>query len=474
MNTLLASAPLAVIVGAVLLILLVDAFSKGRSGRRFPAPIGAIALAANSVLGLRSWGKACSYFGGRLLLDDFSIVFLVLIAMTGVLIILIGLRYVPTHGMDTGAFHALLLLAISGAVIMVSSLDLIVIFLGLEVLSVASYALAGLKRDDPRSAESAIKYFMTGSLAGAFLIFGLAFLYGAAGSLDVPAILAALRRSPPSWTALAGSGLFLAAFGFKIAIVPFHMWAPDVYEGAPTPVTAFFSVVPKAAGLAVLMRLLAPFWVGAGRPEQLRWLLGAAAALTMIVGNLAALRQRNIKRILAYSSIAHTGYALIAVVSGDGPGLAFYLVVYAFMNIGAFSAVVALGHGEKERLDLDEFAGTGLRSPWIGAMLSVFLLSLAGFPPTGGFLAKFLVFGAAVERGLNGLVIIAVLASLVSVYYYLRVIVVMYMRPPLEEVGPEDDQPGVFLALFFCLYAVLQLGIAPGNILAFIKQAMNF
>ena len=473
MNTLLASAPLAVIVGAVLLILLVDAFSKGRSGR-FPAPIGAIALAASSVLGLRSWGKASSYFGGRLLLDDFSIVFLVLIAMTGVLIILIGLRYVPTHGMDTGAFHALLLLAVSGAVIMVSSLDLIVIFLGLEVLSIASYALAGLKRDDPRSAESAVKYFMTGSLAGAFLIFGLAFLYGAAGSLDVPAILAALRRSPPSWTALAGSALFLASFGFKIAIVPFHMWAPDVYEGAPTPVTAFFSVVPKAAGLAILMRLLAPFWAEAGRPGQLRWLLGTAAALTMIVGNLAALRQRNIKRILAYSSIAHTGYALIAVVSGDGPGLAFYLVVYTFMNIGAFSAVVALGHGEKERLDLDEFAGIGLRSPWVGAMLSVFLLSLAGFPPTGGFLAKFLVFGAAVERGLSGLVIIAVMASLVSVYYYLRIIVIMYMNPSLEKVSLEGDQPGVFLTLFFCLYAVLQLGVAPGNILAFIKQAMNF
>jgi NADH-quinone oxidoreductase subunit N len=252
------------------------------------------------------------------------------------------------------------------------------------------------------------------------------------------------------------------------------MWAPDVYEGAPTPVTAFFSVVPKAAGLAVLLRLLGSFWVGAGRPGQLGWLLGAAAALTMLVGNLAALRQRNIKRILAYSSIAHSGYMLIAVVSGDGPGLAFYLVVYAFMNIGAFSAVVALGQSGKERLDLDEFAGTGLRSPWIGAMLSIFLLSLAGFPPTGGFLAKFLVFDAAVQRGLSGLVIIAVMASLVSVYYYLRIIVVMYMSPSPEEVSLEGDQPGVFLVLFFCLYAVLQLGIAPGNILPFIRQAMNF
>jgi len=473
MNSLLASAPLAVIVGAVLLILLVDAFVGGRPGR-FPAPIGVLALAASSVLGLRLWGKACSFFGGKLILDDFSIIFLVLLALAGVLIILIGLRYIPAHGIDVGAFHALLLVAVSGAVIMVSSLDLIVIFLGLEVLSVASYALAGLKRDDPRSTEAAAKYFMTGSLAGAFLIFGLALLYGAVGSLDMAAIIAALRTTPPSWTSLAGSALVLAAFGFKIGIVPFHMWAPDVYEGAPTPVTAFFSVVPKAAGLAVLLRLLGSFWAGAGRPGQLGWLLGAAAALTMLVGNLAALRQKNIKRILAYSSIAQSGYMLIAVVSGDGPGLAFYLVVYAFMNIGAFSAVVALGRNGNERLDLDEFAGTGLRSPWIGAMLSIFLLSLAGFPPTGGFLAKFLVFDAAVQRGLSGLVIIAVMASLVSVYYYLRIIVVMYMSPSPEEVKLEGDQPGVFLVLFFCLYAVLQLGIAPGNILPFIRQAMNF
>ncbi len=472
MNSVFASAPLAGIVGAALLILIVEAFFSAKTDG-FPAPIGVFALAVSSILGFRSWGKASFFFGGRLILDNFSIIFLALLALMGVLTILIGLKYVDRHGIESGPFHVLLLLAVSGAVIMVSSPDLIVIFLGLEVLSVASYALAGLKREDPRSAESAAKFFMIGSLAGAFLVFGLAFLYGAAGSLDMATVSALLRRTPPSWMALAGLGFVLVAFGFKIVIVPFHMWAPDVYEGAPTPITAFFSVVPKAAGFAVLLRFLGPLSTGAGMPAQLRWLLGASAALTMLVGNLAALRQRNIKRILAYSSIAHSGYALIAVVSGDGPGLTFYLVVYAFMNIGAFSAVVALERSGKERLDLDEFAGVGLASPWIGAMLSVFLLSLAGFPPTGGFLAKFLVFETAVERGLSGLVIIAVLASLVSVYYYLRIIVIMYMSPSPGEVDLEA-QPGILLSLFFCLYAVVQLGIAPGNILAFIRQAMNF
>lgn len=271
----------------------------------------------------------------------------------------------------------------------------------------------------------------------------------------------------------AGLGLVIVGFGFKIAVVPFHMWTPDVYQGAPTPITAFFSMGPKAVGFAVLVRLLYPFWEVAFNSEIIFSLLWIISALTMIVGNLIALRQTNIKRMLAYSSIAHAGYLMVAILSRDNNSLLFYFVVYLFMNIGAFSAVIALGKKDKEYLELDEYAGIGFKYPWIGATFAVFLFSLAGFPPTGGFLAKFYVFAAAVRVGLVPLVVIGVLASLVSVYYYLRVIVYMYMREPTQEVDINLENPALFLVLFLCLYGVLQLGIFPGNVLLIIQQAVS-
>jgi NADH-quinone oxidoreductase subunit N len=270
------------------------------------------------------------------------------------------------------------------------------------------------------------------------------------------------------WTGLA---LVVAGFGFKIALAPFHMWAPDVYQGAPTPVTAFYSIGPKLAGLAVLLRFLSPLGQGTGGRPVLFWLVWAVAALTMVVGNLGALRQRNLKRLLAYSSIAHSGYILVAVLAADGAGLLFYLVAYLFMNLGAFGVLIAMSPRAVESPDLEDFAGAGQRHPWLAAMLAVFLVSLAGFPPTAGFLAKFYVFSAAVRQGHAGLVIIAVLASLVSVFYYLRIVVTMYMREPGPESEIERDNPALNLVLFLCLYGVLQLGIWPGNLLAFIRQA---
>lgn len=472
MTRILAGAPLAALAGAALLILVADAVLP-KWCRRAAGAMAFFAFTAAAVGVALSWGKGYALFGGRLVMDGPAGVFMGLICGAGMLIVLFGLGHVERRGIEAGAYHALLLFSCAGATIMVSSPDLLVILLGLELLSISGYALAGLDRADPRSTESAVKAFLTGSLASAFLIFGLAFLYGSAGSLEIPSVLSSIGApASPAWTGLVGLGLVVVGFSFKVALVPFHMWAPDVYEGAPTPLTAFLTIVPKAAGFAVLLRLLVP--LGSG-PDAVRTALGGVAALTMVVASLAALRQKNIKRLLAYSSIAHSGTILLAVVAGDGPGLAFYLAVYLFMNVGAFGAVMALAGKDGDRLDLDSFAGAGYTTPWIAALFSVFLLALAGFPPTGGFLAKFFVFATAVDRGFTGLVVVALVASLVSVYYYLRVIVVMYMRSPAlsqaEGFGPEPGHPALYLVLFLCFYAVLQLGIMPGNLLDVIRRA---
>lgn len=472
MTGILAAVPLAVLTGAALLILAADAFFP-KLCRRTAGPSAFFAFAAAAGGNIYSWGKGYALFGGDLVLDRPAVVFIGLFCGAGMLIVLSGLGYVERRGIESGAYHALLLLSCAGATIMVSSPSLLVILVGLELLSISGYALAGIDRADPRSTESAVKAFLTGSLASAFLIFGLAFLYGASGSLEIPSIQSALGApASAAWAGLVGLGLVVVGFAFKVALVPFHMWAPDVYEGAPTPVTAFLTVGPKAAGFAVLLRLLGP--LGSG-PDTVRTALGAVAGLTMVVASLAALGQKNIKRLLAYSSIAHSGTILLAVVAGDGPGLTFYLAVYLFMNVGAFGAVMALAGKDGERLDLDSFAGAGTRSPWIAALFSVFLFSLAGFPPTGGFLAKFFIFATAVERGFVVLVVVALLANLISVYYYLRVIIVMYMKPhvPVLAEGsvPEAGHPALYLVLFLCFYAVLQLGIMPGNLLDVIRRA---
>ncbi|MDP2915512.1 MAG: NADH-quinone oxidoreductase subunit N [Candidatus Aminicenantes bacterium] len=473
MNSFGATVPLLLIVGGALLVFLLEAFLK-KENKNYLAYVSLFALIGCGILSAKAWNAGRSYFDGMLRLDNpaLFLTFLFLIAVA--FVILIGMKYISMQDANHGEFYGLLLLALSGLMIMVSSTNLIVIFLGLEVLSVSSYALAGLKRKDDKSSESAIKYFLMGSFASAFLVFGMAILFGTAQTLDISGLIAFFKTGPDNQVlSLVGFGLVLVGLAFKIAIVPFHMWAPDVYEGAPTPVTAFFSVGPKAAGFAVLIRLLAPYWNAGFGSAKLFAFLWALAALTTLVGSLIALRQKNIKRMLAYSSIANGGYMLIAVLAGDGTALLFFLTTYVFMSIGAFGSLIALTGNGREYNELEDFAGIGFKYPWIGAIFAVFLLSLAGFPPTGGFLAKFYVFVGAVRQGLTSLVLIAVLASLISVYYYLRIVVYMYMREPEREVSIELENPALYLVLFLSLYGVLQLGIFPGNVLYLIKQAVS-
>lgn len=473
MTTFMALAPLLAVVSGALVVLLAEAFMK-RANREPLGYLAAITLLTAGFFTVRSWNQDLSYFGGRLLLDRFALLLFAAFIVIGLVVVLMSLEYAARQGMNLGELCGLVLLAVAGLMIMVSSTDWLVVFLGLEVLSVASYALSGLKKTDRASSEAAAKYFLMGSFAGAFFVFGLALLFGTSGSLDFTGILSSGASRAGLFPAGAvGLGLILAALGFKIAVAPFHMWAPDVYEGAPTPVTVFLTVGPKAAGLAVLFRLLVPLL----RNESFAAVFGPAltlmAVLTMFAGNLAALRQRSVKRMLAYSSIAHSGYLLVAVIAGDGPSLVFYLVVYLFMNAGAFSVLATMSRKGVEYTALDDFAGLGRRYPWLAACLSVFLLSLAGFPPTAGFLAKFYVFSGAVRQGHVALVVAAVLASLVSVAYYLKVIVVMYMKDEDSDVVIAAESPALYLVIFLCLFGVVQLGLWPGNLLALIRQAVS-
>lgn len=473
MNSFLALAPLLTIVLAALVVLILEAFIQ-KENKNYLGYISLMFLIVCAVFCVLSWNANYSYFDGVLHLDQLALLLTFLFLIATAFVMLTGMKYISLQNANFGEFYALLLLALSGMMIMVSTVNFLVIFLGLEVLSVSSYALAGLKRKDEKSSEAAIKYFLMGSFASAFLVFGLALLYGASREIAIPEIVAYFSSSAEGQViALVGLGMVIVGFAFKIALVPFHMWTPDVYEGAPTPVTAFFSVGPKSVGFAVLLRLFASYWNGGFRSDIIHGLLWAIAVLTMLLGNLIALRQKNVKRMLAYSSIAHAGYILVALLARDSAGLVFYLASYLFMNIGAFSALMALSKKDREYLELDDFSGIGFQYPWIGATFAVFLFSLAGFPPTAGFLAKFYVFSAAVRQGLVPLVIIGVLASLISVFYYLRIIVYMYMKQPEREIDIVMENPALFLVLFLCLYGVLQLGIFPGNILVVIRQAVS-
>jgi NADH-quinone oxidoreductase subunit N len=461
-------APLLVCAVASMLVLLLGPWLA--AGRRIILSyLSVLALILVGVLLIAAWGRGDALFNGAFVVDRFFVFFgLVAVGVTA-LTVLLASDYHGAEGPNAGELYALLLLTASGMLSMIGAADLIVVFLGLEVLSLALYVLAGSARKQLTSLEAALKYFLLGAFASGFFVYGAALVYGATGSTSFTAIAQAARAGAASDPLLlAGLGLLLVGFAFKLAFVPFHMWTPDVYEGAPTPVTAFMSVGTKAAAFAALLRLLTT-----ALPDlQPNWtaVLWVLALLTMIVGNVAALTQRNVKRMLAYSSIAQAGYALVGLVAANEAGLsgvAFYVLAYAAMNLGAFSVVAALAQQGEEHTELRDYAGLAARKPWLAAVMALFMLSLTGIPPTAGFWAKLTVFGAAIQAGFVELAIVGALTSAVAAFYYLGLIVVMYTQRPAELLPLPKLPLGLVIALVVTALLTVEIGLLPGPYVAF-------
>jgi NADH-quinone oxidoreductase subunit N len=455
---------LAITVTAIL-ILVLDALSP-KGGRKVCFSWLALAgLAVSAVLTAGLWGKTGTDFAGMVYLDSFSCFFYMVFILGAALTILISRQYLEDYGKNLGEYYALILFATLGMMLMAAGAHLIMIFLGLEVMSIAVYVLAGLFREDVRSNEASLKYLILGSFSSAFLLFGMAMLYGAAGGTlflnELPKRLALETASQP--LILAGIGLLLVGFGFKVASAPFHMWTPDVYEGAPTSVTAFMSVAVKAAAFAAFARV---FFLAFGAMKvdwtMLLWIMAVA---TMTIGNVSAIAQTNIKRMLAYSSIAHAGYLLVALVAANQLGaisLLYYLLAYTLMNLGAFGVVILVGRKKDSYLNIYDYSGLAAQHPVLAASMALFMFALAGIPPTAGFVGKFYIFSAAIKAGYIWLAIIGVMNSLVSVYYYLRITVLMYMRPAETDLGPVAFSPAQTAVVAVTAAGVLLIGIFPG------------
>lgn len=396
-------------------------------------------------------------FGGMFISDAYSTYFKLIFIINLVLTVLISLRYIHREKAGYGEYYSLLVFATSGMMLMASAKDLIILYLGLELMALSTYILAGIKRHDIKSNEAAIKYFLLGAFSSALLLYGISLLYGMTTTTDIYKIAEHLKTTEVTTTLLLSMILIVVAFSFKIAAAPFHMWAPDVYEGAPTSITAFMSVGPKAAGFAVMGRV----FFEAFRNIQADWtpILIGIAILTMAVGNILALVQTNIKRMLAYSSIAHAGYMLIGIIPGTQESMSammVYMLIYALMNIGAFAIVILLEKGE----ELSDYEGLSKSHPLVAALMLVFMFSLTGIPPTAGFIGKFNLFMAAIKAGYTWLVVIAVIFSAISAYYYLRVVMNMYMKEMKQEAAISLS-PSLGLAILITVLMVFVIGIMP-------------
>jgi NADH-quinone oxidoreductase subunit N len=426
---------------------------------------------AGTVAGLIStWFMAQSpglAFWNTVRIDSFSIFFTFLVIAIAAVVILSSFEYMATQRIRAGEYYALILFGVVGMALMSSSIELVMIFIGLEISSISTYILAGFRQNEASSAESSLKYFLLGSFATAFFLYGVALMFGATGSTNIDIVAQKLQSGPVGLLVYGAMALMFVGLGFKVAIAPFHVWTPDVYEGAPAPVVGFMSTAPKAAAFAVLLRVV--FAINA--PGRF-WFLWVAAALSMTLGNIGALVQSNVKRLLAYSSIAHAGYLLVAFamtsqensVVGISAAM-FYTAAYAAMNVGAFAVVSHFANSGERYVTLDDYEGLGRTSPVLAATLTVFLLSLIGIPMTGGFFAKFYVFSAALRSNLIWLTIIGVLNSAIGAYYYLRIIVMMYMREARKEVPVARVSVGLASALAISMLATLYLGILPNRVL---------
>src|SRR5829696_6055178 len=495
-------APEVIVCIAAVLVMLVDAFVRPTQ-RWITGSISLVGLALSAVASIYLWlnGTASAdAFNGMIVLDELRLGFTIIFLLVSGLTVLISTVWVGGENLPAGEFHSLLLFATVGMMLMASGNDLVIIFLGLEILSIATYVMAGFRRSDIRSNESSLKYFILGSFSSAFLLYGIALVYGAtaivepgpngslsrivAGTTNIAEIASRVNQAQYPALLFAGAAMMLVGFGFKIATAPFHIWTPDVYEGAPTPVTAFMAAGPKAAGFASFIRVFVfglPFVASAssaGTDLHHAWVstLVVMAILTMTLGNVVAIVQNNVKRMLAYSSIAHAGYALVGfVAAGTASDLTqrntaitavvFYLLSYAVMNIGAFAVVQLIARSGDRRTAIEDYRGIGFESPVLAFSLSLFMLSLLGMPLTAGFMGKIMVFGAAIDQKYYGLVIVGVLNSAVSAYYYLRLIIVMFFGERTMAWSAPRIPASVAVALVITVLGVLYLGIFPGRVI---------
>jgi NADH-quinone oxidoreductase subunit N len=470
-----AIAPEVIVSLTAVVIMLIDAFSKRGAHRAnaTTAMIGMV-LALISVATLGRVGVG-SYFAGMVVIDPIRIFFSITILIVAIIVVLLASQFLSDEGLPPGEFYSLIMFATSGMLLLASAGDLVTVFLGLEIASITTYVLAGYRRYDIRSNESSLKYFLLGSFSTAFLLYGMALTYGATRTTNLDGIRQAIASGQIIYPQLLmiGAAMMLVGFGFKIASAPFHLWTPDVYEGAPTIVTGFMGTGPKAAVFAAFLRVfVGSFDVpveGFGLQLHNTWITAIAviAILTMTVGNVIALSQKNIKRMLAYSSIAHAGYALVGFVTGNFATVAFYMLAYSIMNIGAFAVIQILARAGDQKTQIADYSGIGFEVPGLSFSLAVFLMGLAGIPPTAGFISKFFVFTNAWESvpALRYLVIAAVINSIISVYYYLYPIVVMFFRP----LNPGFVRPRVTrttaLAIILTLLGTFYLGVMPNRLM---------
>jgi NADH-quinone oxidoreductase subunit N len=456
-------------------LLMISVFSR-RGATSHVAWISVLALIVTGVVSVAYWNNPQFGFTGAVALDNFATFFNITFLIAAALTILMSDEYLKREGYPIGEYYPLILFTTAGAMMMASGTDMMTIFLGLEVLSISLYVLAGLFRGQLRSNEAGLKYFLLGAFSTGFLLYGMALLYGVSGTTNIADMGMYLSAHPALSTnpmAIAGMLLMSVGFLFKIAIVPFHMWAPDVYQGAPTPITAFMSAGPKAAAFAAFVRIFV-LALG-GMQDQWTSLLWVLAVLTMTVGNILAVYQTNLKRMLAYSSIAHAGYALVGLVAANQIGISgilFYLLAYTFMNIGAFAILVLAGKKGEENLTLEGFSGFGYKRPFLGIAMAIFLFSLMGIPPTAGFAAKFYIFAGAVEAGYIWLVVLGVLNSAISLYYYLRIMVYMYFRDPAEDYAWVSMNTGAMISIVVAIIGVFYLGVLPGAVMDMARLAI--
>lgn len=467
--------PWLVLSGTILVMLVVDLCVKKKGWVGVVAMVGLI-LTGISILA--AWNREVIGFNGLVSSDPLSLFLDLLIVLCAAFALLLSFQYIDREGISLGEYYILLLISALGMMVMVHAIDFMVLFVGLEILSVPIYILSGFRRHRVDSVEAALKYFLLGSFASALFLFGIAWLYVWTGSTQIVALRSftspLFSESLGFWFAVS---LIWVGLAFKIAAAPFHMWAPDVYEGAPTSITAFMAAGVKVAAIGVAVRIAAlvfPF-LGSIDWKSIFWVL---AALSMVVGNVAAMAQTNIKRMLAYSSIAHAGYLLVGIVAANAvgfTGILFYLLVYALMTFGSFGVVIALGEKGDEKLRLEDYSGAGWRHPFLGFAMIVAMFSLAGLPPTAGFIGKFYLFTGAVKAGYTGLAVLGVLTSVVSAFYYLRVLMYMYMK---ETPSTTPGSSLVFtpngIAIFLSMVGLLYFGVLPSKLIALVHKSVAY